>query len=39
MAKLLLEICLRANNQQIRKMLQRAFSKHKNLEGLIFHSD
>ncbi|QEA02070.1 IS3 family transposase [Mesomycoplasma hyorhinis] len=28
-----------ANNQQIRKMLQRAFSKHKNLEGLIFHSD
>ncbi|AEC46136.1 transposase, IS861 [Mesomycoplasma hyorhinis MCLD] len=27
------------NNQQIRKMLQRAFSKHKNLEGLIFHSD
>ncbi|WP_215742412.1 IS3 family transposase, partial [Mesomycoplasma hyorhinis] len=24
-----------ANNQQIRKMLQRAFSKHKNLEGLI----
>ncbi len=28
-----------ANNQQIRKMLQRAFWKHKNLEGLIFHSD
>ncbi|QEA01892.1 IS3 family transposase [Mesomycoplasma hyorhinis] len=28
-----------ANNQQIRKMLQIAFSKHKNLEGLIFHSD
>ncbi len=28
-----------ANNQQIRKMLQRAFSKHKNLESLIFHSD
>uniref|UniRef100_UPI001C03EF61 IS3 family transposase n=2 Tax=Mesomycoplasma hyorhinis TaxID=2100 RepID=UPI001C03EF61 len=28
-----------ANNQQIRKMLQRAFFKHKNLEGLIFHSD
>ncbi|AEC45937.1 transposase, IS861 [Mesomycoplasma hyorhinis MCLD] len=28
-----------ANNQQIRKMLQRAFSKQKNLEGLIFHSD
>ncbi|QEA02040.1 IS3 family transposase [Mesomycoplasma hyorhinis] len=28
-----------ANNQQIKKMLQRAFSKHKNLEGLIFHSD
>nr|AAA85864.1 unknown [Mesomycoplasma hyorhinis] len=28
-----------ANNHQIRKMLQRAFSKHKNLEGLIFHSD
>ncbi|WP_215739833.1 IS3 family transposase, partial [Mesomycoplasma hyorhinis] len=27
------------NNQQIRKMLQRAFSKHKNLEGLIFRSD
>ncbi|MXR09828.1 IS3 family transposase, partial [Mycoplasma hyorhinis] len=28
-----------ANNQQIRKMLQRAFSKHKNLKSLIFHSD
>ncbi|ADM21522.1 transposase, IS861 [Mesomycoplasma hyorhinis HUB-1] len=28
-----------ANNQQIRKMLQRAFFKHTNLEGLIFHSD
>nr|CAA35244.1 ORF1 [Mesomycoplasma hyopneumoniae] len=33
------DLSISANNQQIRKMLQRAFSKHKNLEGLIFHSD
>ncbi len=33
------ELSTSANNQQIRKMLQKAFSKHKNLEGLIFHSD